>query len=118
MQNFSINVNNKQFDIVLPLHFGEVVERVAAAFDFAEEDSEDGVIPPNRQGVMVNEPIAVVSEVPEAEMYVEDELKRKLSQRFTKEIGRKCRVTGVFGPDRSRNGKFETAFEITFVVLA
>lgn len=118
MQNFSITIDSQKFDVVLPPNFDEVIERVAAAFDFAEEDSEDGIIPPHRQGVMVNQRVTVVSDTPEAEVYVEDQLTVQLSKRFTKGIGRTCRASGVFGPDRSLNGKFETMFNITFVVLA
>lgn len=118
MQNFSLTIDAMKFDVILPENFNDVVEGIAEAFDFAEQDAEDGVIPFNRRGLMINKRLTVVSNVPEAEMYVEDKLTAKLSRHVTNAIGRKCRVSGVFAlGDRPSNGRFETTFEITFVTL-
>ncbi|MDR6379655.1 hypothetical protein [Paraburkholderia caribensis] len=118
MDNFSLTTDTMKFDVVLPEDFDDVVKGIAEAFDSAEEEAENGIIPSNRSGLMIRKRLTVISDVPEAELYVEEELKAKLSRLISEAIERKCRVGGVFLlGDRRLNGLFAADFELTTVSL-
>lgn len=118
MQGFPLTVDKHQFEIVLPPNFNEIIEGVAEAFDAAEQEAEDGVIPANRQAVMIDARLRIRSPIPEAEMVIEDALQATLSHMVGKAIGRKCRVSGVFvGGERPVGGWYESHFDVTFVAL-
>jgi hypothetical protein len=109
-----------QFDVVVPADFNDVVEGIERAFDVAEDEAEDGIIPHNRRALMIAKRMMVISDVPDAELFVSDALTAKLSSLISEAIGRECKVSVVFvngGERRSNDDRYTAEFDFTFVTL-
>lgn len=119
MKNFSFYMKDKKFDIVFPVGFDDSVEQVADAIDYGEQFPEEGSIPFSRRAYLLNKILSVISDDQEAELYVEDALKEKLSHKISEAIGRKCRISGTFVSGvRPLNGQFEAFFNVSAISLA
>ena len=108
------------FDVVLPADFNGVVEGIKRAFDVAEDEAADGIIPDKRRALMIDKRMMVISDGPDAELFVSDALTTKLSSLISGAIGRKCEVSVVFvngGERRSSDDRYAADFDLTFVTL-
>lgn len=109
-----------QFDVELPADFDEVVERIKIGFDAAEDEAADGIIPRKRRAQQIDKRMTVISDVPDAELFVLDALTAKLSSLISGEIERKCEASGVFannGVRRTIDDRYAADFDLTFVTL-
>ncbi|CAB3770498.1 hypothetical protein LMG29739_05801 [Paraburkholderia solisilvae] len=108
------------FEVVVPADFEVEVERIKRAFDVAEEEAEDGTIPRNRRGLQIEKRMTIISDVPDAELFVSDALTTKLSDLISGAIGRECKAHIVFvngGKRRPNDDRYAADFDLTFVTL-